>query len=180
MDHPKFISGDMTTAFIAEEYPDGFEGVELHSDDLRRSRPPAPQMHRVAEIRRTRVSGRMDNHERKVGTDWVVSLQGQSFAVVIDADRDGATVNFEGGEQLPRVLRLDAGRSAGNHARSNGEPAGAEGRQDHPGLPHPLPRRRSEGHVRTPRQAELAALMPEKGAARHLQDAALPDARAWS
>ena len=26
MDHPKFISGDMTTAFIAEEYPDGFEG----------------------------------------------------------------------------------------------------------------------------------------------------------
>ena len=27
MDHPKFISGDMTTAFIAEEYPDGFEGT---------------------------------------------------------------------------------------------------------------------------------------------------------
>ena len=32
MDHPKFISGDMTTAFIAEEYPDGFQGVELPED----------------------------------------------------------------------------------------------------------------------------------------------------
>ena len=46
-------------------------------------------MHRVAEIRRTRVSGRMDNHERHVGEDWVVSLQGESFPVTIAADRDG-------------------------------------------------------------------------------------------
>ena len=73
MDHPKFISGDMTTAFIAEEYPDGFEGVSLPEDDLRRIAASCAAMHRVAEIRRTRVSGRMDNHERKVGKRWVVS-----------------------------------------------------------------------------------------------------------
>ena len=36
MDHPKFTSGDMTTAFIAEEYPDGFQGVELNEAELRR------------------------------------------------------------------------------------------------------------------------------------------------
>ena len=36
MDHAKFISGDMTTAFIEEEYPDGFQGVELASETLRR------------------------------------------------------------------------------------------------------------------------------------------------
>ena len=36
MDHPKFISGEMTTAFIAEEYPDGFEGVTLGEGELRR------------------------------------------------------------------------------------------------------------------------------------------------
>ncbi|MGB0513106.1 MAG: acetyl/propionyl-CoA carboxylase subunit alpha, partial [Paracoccaceae bacterium] len=35
MDHPKFTSGDMTTAFIAEEYPDGFQGVELNEAELR-------------------------------------------------------------------------------------------------------------------------------------------------
>ncbi|MDP5347185.1 MAG: acetyl-CoA carboxylase biotin carboxylase subunit, partial [Paracoccaceae bacterium] len=70
MDHPKFISGDMTTAFIAEEYPDGFVGVTLPEGELRRVAAAAAAMHRVAEIRRARVSGRMDNHERKVGSDW--------------------------------------------------------------------------------------------------------------
>jgi propionyl-CoA carboxylase alpha chain len=29
MDHPRFISGEITTAFIAEEYPEGFDGVAL-------------------------------------------------------------------------------------------------------------------------------------------------------
>src|SRR6056297_3624763 len=62
MDHPKFVSGDMTTAFIAEEYPDGFDGVRLGEDALRRIAAGCAAMHRVAEIRRTRVSGRMDNH----------------------------------------------------------------------------------------------------------------------
>src|SRR6056297_1817627 len=86
MDHPKFVSGEMTTSFIAEEYPEGFDGVELDEDTLRRIAASCAAMHRVAEIRRTRVSGRMDNHERHVGEDWVVSLQGISFEVSIDAD----------------------------------------------------------------------------------------------
>ncbi|NRB36289.1 MAG: acetyl/propionyl/methylcrotonyl-CoA carboxylase subunit alpha, partial [Rhodobacteraceae bacterium] len=81
MDHSKFVSGDMTTAFIAEEYPDGFEGVTLSEEDLRRVAASCAAMHRVAEVRRTRVSGRMDNHERKVGDDWVVTLQGERFEV---------------------------------------------------------------------------------------------------
>ena len=29
MDHPRFVSGNITTAFIAEEYPDGFQGATL-------------------------------------------------------------------------------------------------------------------------------------------------------
>ncbi|MBT6545431.1 MAG: acetyl/propionyl/methylcrotonyl-CoA carboxylase subunit alpha, partial [Rhodobacteraceae bacterium] len=70
MDHPKFVSGDMTTAFIEEEYPDGFNGVSLPEADLRRIAVCCAAMHRVSEVRRTRVSGRMDNHERKVGVDW--------------------------------------------------------------------------------------------------------------
>ena len=161
MDHPKFVSGDMTTAFIAEEYPDGFEGVELPEAELRRIAAATAAMHRVAEIRRTRVSGRMDNHERKVGTDWVVTLQGQSFDVVIDADHDGSTVRFADGDpirvtsdwtpgdQLARIstdgdmLVLKVGKiSGGFRIRSRGADL--------------------KVHVRTPRQAELARKMPEK------------------
>ncbi len=97
MDHPKFAAGEVTTAFIAEEYPDGFAGVDLPDADLRRLAASAAAMYRVQEIRDARISGRMDNHEREVGTDWVISLAGQDFAVTIAADRDGASVKFADG-----------------------------------------------------------------------------------
>ncbi|WP_127557423.1 acetyl-CoA carboxylase biotin carboxylase subunit [Nioella ostreopsis] len=161
MDHPKFISGDMTTAFIAEEYPDGFEGVTLPEDDLRRVAASAAAMHRVAEIRRARVSGRMDNHERVVSTDWVVALQGESFPVHIDADHDGSTVTFPDGE----VLRVASDWTPGDQLAVldvNGSPLVLKVGKITQGF-----RLRTRGadlavKVRSPRQAELAALMPEK------------------
>jgi propionyl-CoA carboxylase alpha chain len=161
MDHPKFVAGDITTAFIAEEYPDGFEGVTLPEAMLRRIAAACAAMHRVAEIRRTRISGRMDNHERHVGEDWVVSLQGMHYPVTVAADRDGATVRFADGAAM-RVT-------------SDWTPGDQLARLDVDGSPLVLKvgkisggfRIRSRGadlkvHVRTPRQAELAALMPEK------------------
>ncbi len=161
MDHPKFMSGDMTTAFIAEEYPDGFEGVELSEDALRRIAAASAAMHRVAEIRRTRVSGRMDNHERRVGTDWNVAVQGQSFDVVISADRDGATVAFGDGA----TLRVTGDWTPGDQLAEmmvDGAPLVMKVGKISGGF-----RIRNRGadlrvHVRTPRQAELARLMPEK------------------
>ncbi|MBR9652467.1 acetyl-CoA carboxylase biotin carboxylase subunit [Thalassovita aquimarina] len=162
MDHPKFISGDMTTAFIAEEYPEGFEGVELPNDTLRRIAAAAAAMHRVAEIRRTRVSGRMDNHERRVGTDWVVTLQGHEFPVHIDADHDGSTVKFDDGS----ALRVASDWTPGDQLAEISFD-GHEGLVLKVGKISGGFRIRSRGadlkvHVRTPRQAELAKLMPEK------------------
>jgi propionyl-CoA carboxylase alpha chain len=110
MDHPRFVSGEITTAFIAEEYPEGFQGVTLAEPMLRRVAAAAAAMHRVAEIRRARISGRMDNHERRVGTDWVVTLQKTSFPVKIDADRTGATVRFEDGQKMRVVSNWTPGQ----------------------------------------------------------------------
>jgi len=161
MDHEKFTSGDMTTAFIEEEYPDGFEGVELGEAELRRIAAATAAMHRVAEIRRTRVSGRMDNHERRVGEDWVVTLQGTEFAVKIDADQDGASVTFNDGT----AMRVASGWTPGDQLATldvDGAPLVLKVGKISGGF-----RIRSRGadlkvHVRTPRQAELAKLMPEK------------------
>jgi propionyl-CoA carboxylase alpha chain len=97
MDHPKFVSGDMTTAFIEEEFPEGFQGVALDEATLRKIAACAAAMYRVGEIRDARVSGRMGNHERAVGSDWVISLGELDFETVIDADREGATVRFGDG-----------------------------------------------------------------------------------
>ncbi len=161
MDHPIFISGDMTTAFIEEQYPDGFQGVELGEKDLRRVAAAAAAMHRVAEIRRTRVSGRMDNHERRVGTDWVVTLQEHEFPVSIAADHDGSTVTFDDGS----VMRVASDWTPGDQLAEidlDGSPLVLKVGKVSGGF-----RLRTRGadlkvHVRTPRQAELARLMPEK------------------
>src|SRR5690606_25112565 len=104
MDHPRFVKGEITTAFIAEEYPDGFQGATLDEATLHRIAAAAAAMNRVAEIRRTRISGTMDNHTRRVGDDWVVTLQGRAFAVKIAADPEGSTVTIEGGP----VLRVES------------------------------------------------------------------------
>ncbi len=161
MDHEKFASGNITTAFIEEEYPEGFQGVELPDSDINRIAAAACAMYRVAEIRRTRVSGRMDNHERKVGDNWVVSAQGIDIPVTIAADPEGATVTLPDGADL--------------RVQSNWTPGDSLARLMVDGTPLVIKvdkitsgfRIRSRGAdlrvtVRTPRQAELAKLMPEK------------------
>ena len=100
MDHPRFTSGNITTAFIAEEYPDGFKGASLDPDLIRRVAAAAAAMNRVAEIRRTRISGTMDNHKRKVGDQWVVDIQGVQIPLTIAADPNGSTITFEDGTHL--------------------------------------------------------------------------------
>ncbi|MGB0904673.1 MAG: biotin/lipoyl-containing protein, partial [Mangrovicoccus sp.] len=95
MDHEKFISGDMSTAFIAEEYPEGFEGADLPFKVKKRLAACLAAANRVAEIRDAQISGRIGNHERVVGDEWVVGLAGDDFPVVISADPDGATVTFD-------------------------------------------------------------------------------------
>ncbi|MFA5537800.1 MAG: acetyl/propionyl/methylcrotonyl-CoA carboxylase subunit alpha [Gemmobacter sp.] len=161
MDHPRFVAGAMTTAFIAEEYPDGFEGAELPEPLLRRVAAAATAMNRVAEIRRARISGTMDNHERLVGTEWVVSVQGESFPVTVEADRQGATVRLADGEALRVVSDWLPGQPLAR-LDVNGEPLVLKVGKIPSGFRIRLRGADLKVHVRTPRAAELAALMPEK------------------
>ena len=95
MDHPKFVSGDMTTAFIAEEYPDGFAGVELPPDCLRHIAAAAGVMHRVSEMRRTQVSGRMADRERRMDENWVIRIGKDRYPVAIRVKQDGFEITFD-------------------------------------------------------------------------------------
>ena len=161
MDHKKFISGKITTAFIAEEYSEGFNGVDLNDDKIKDLAACAAAMNRVAEIRRTKISGRMDNHERRVGDDWVVQIAGKVFLVNVLADTAGANVIFEdetsirvSGDWLPgkKLANMTAGDKS-LVIKMNKITGGF--------------RMRTRGAdlkvlVRTPRQAELSKHMQEK------------------
>lgn len=161
MDHPVFINGDMTTAFIEEQYPDGFEGVTLSDDNNRRVAAACAAMYRVTEIRRTRVSGRMDNHERKVGSDWVVDVAGSSMAVSIEADKNGSTIHFDDGVSLRVTSDWTPGDQLANLMVGDAPLVLKVGK-----APGGF-RIRTRGAdlkvaVRSPRQAQLAGYMIEK------------------
>ena len=100
MQHSRFLEGDITTAFIEEEFPDGFRGSQLKNDKLQMIAAASSAMHRLAEIRRTRISGRMDNHTRRVESDWVVGLAGLDFEINLIGDKAGSNATFSDGTTL--------------------------------------------------------------------------------
>ena len=160
MDHPRFLSGNITTAFIDEEYPDGFQGATLDDALVARVAASAAAMNRVAEIRRTRISGTMDNHERRVGDDWVVSLQGQDLAVHIAADSAGSTVRI-GSTSLRVTSDWTPGQPLAR-LMVDGQPLVMKVAKISGGFRLRLRGADLKCHVRTPRAAELARLMIEK------------------
>jgi len=95
MDHEKFCSGDITTAFIAEEYPDGFEGVTIDEEAREKIAAAASVLNMISELRRTRLTGALANHTRKVGTDWVAVINKHHVPLTLnDLRNEGATVSI--------------------------------------------------------------------------------------
>jgi propionyl-CoA carboxylase alpha chain len=161
MAHPRFRAGDLATSFITEEWPEGFAGVDLADEDLRRVAAASAAMWRVAEIRRARVSGRIDHHERRVGSDWVVQVGDHAFPVTLAADLSGADVAFTDGSTLRVEGPWSPGRTLAR-LRVGGRPLLLKVEAATGGF-----RLRTGGadlraFVRAPREAELAALMPPK------------------
>jgi propionyl-CoA carboxylase alpha chain len=97
MQHPRFRSGELTTGFIAEEYPDGFHGAPA-SLELLRNLAAISAFIATAEADRARqVSGQLGDELDPPG-DWQVRIGGISHAVSMDEDDllvDGEPVDLE-------------------------------------------------------------------------------------
>jgi propionyl-CoA carboxylase alpha chain len=160
MDHPRFAAGDMTTGFIAEEYPEGFAGVEPDEATLRRLAALAAHMHVVGERRAAAISGAMRNHARETEADWVVALGGRHWAVRVSPTAGGSAVAFAD-QTLPvesdwrpgePLVRAQVDRTA-LHVKASRAAAGFRLRHRGADL---------RAQVLTARQATLAARLPEK------------------
>ena len=75
--HPKFVSGDFNTGFIAEHYGKGFHAEDVPHDDPDFLVALAAYMHRRYRARASGISGQLEGHGVKVGEKFVV--------VVLDA-----------------------------------------------------------------------------------------------
>ena len=106
MQHPRFRSGELTTGFIAEEYPDGFEGAAT-SEELMRNLAAIVGFIATADADRARrIDGQLSG-EHNVPGDWVVTSGDTKFAVSMSEDQitvDGSQIDlsmaYEPGEAL--------------------------------------------------------------------------------
>jgi len=90
MQHPRFRSGELTTGFIAEEYPEGFHGAAA-SDELKSKIAAVAGFVATARADRARrVDGQLAN-TLPPPSEWTVTIDKEDFAVVIDEDE--VTVN---------------------------------------------------------------------------------------
>ncbi|OBV12189.1 acetyl/propionyl/methylcrotonyl-CoA carboxylase subunit alpha [Erythrobacter dokdonensis] len=82
MQHPRFRSGELTTGFIAEEYPEGFTGAAT-SDDLKRILAAVCAGNEFTlQSRARRISGQLDG-PLPVTSEWLVKLGEERFEVVL-------------------------------------------------------------------------------------------------
>ncbi|NBC35797.1 ATP-grasp domain-containing protein [Novosphingobium sp. FSY-8] len=85
MQHPRFRSGELTTGFIAEEYPEGFTGAAT-SDALKADLAAIAGFIATARADRAlQVSDQLANTLAPNGA-WAVTIDGVSHDVVVDAD----------------------------------------------------------------------------------------------
>ncbi len=170
-DHDRFARGDITTAFIAEEYPEGFLGAPENSGHTRKIAAVCTLMHDIKEHRAAQISGSLQNHERDVPDLWSVAVKSPTGedrvysadvngetgvrTIVMNDDSDKAalelevSLNWRPGEEIVRAY-VDS-RAFTFKARAI--PEGY--RVWHRGVEFDIA-------VRNPRAAELALLMPLK------------------
>ncbi|KQM13804.1 acetyl-CoA carboxylase biotin carboxylase subunit [Novosphingobium sp. Leaf2] len=125
MQHPRFRSGELTTGFIAEEYPEGFHGAPA-SDDLKVKLAAVAAFVATARADRSRrIEGQLGRALQPPG-EWTVTIDGAAYDVALDEDLltvNGQEVDLEleytpgdrfveaevNGEEL--VLKLEASRT---------------------------------------------------------------------
>jgi propionyl-CoA carboxylase alpha chain len=161
MRNERFRSGNITTAFIAEEFKDGFHGVEINDDEYRHLAAIAVCVHYETETRAAKHSGVLDNHKRRVGFEWIVVFSGHSFKTVILPVEGGAQVRVGDGPISHIEHNWTPGQTLGEFAFADGltrckldlTPKGYRLRYGGADL---------LAKIYTPRVAELAKLMPIK------------------
>jgi propionyl-CoA carboxylase alpha chain len=161
MHHPRWIEGNLSTGFIAEEFPEGFSLPAPQGEVAFRMAAIAIACDHAMNQRKRNVSAQMEGW-RKVAFDRtrIVTLGSERFegevteqggAVVIAFGERSITIvsDWRPGEPVWRGALDGVAIAAQVRAILNGVALGHAGGY-------------ADAHVYTMREAELAALMPEK------------------
>jgi propionyl-CoA carboxylase alpha chain len=97
MQHPRFRSGELTTGFIAEEWPEGFHGAETDAETRRVLAAVAGVLATADADRAQRIEGQLNGPNPPPG-DWTVRIGAQDYAISLEEEAitvDGEPVALE-------------------------------------------------------------------------------------
>ncbi len=110
LQHPRFVSGDFTTGFIAEEYPDGFKKDSVQATDPKRLAALAAFMRYRYLERIQMIEGQLVGHEMTIAKKFVVvnntgvgsKKNTQELPVRIELKNEIYSVYIEGANDVSR------------------------------------------------------------------------------
>jgi propionyl-CoA carboxylase alpha chain len=170
--HPKFVSGDFNTGFIAEQYAHGFRAEDVPHEDHDFLAALAAFVRRKSRERAAGLSGQLPGYDVQIGQDYAVVELGQG------GDNRYVSVHVDEFIGKPGVAQITiAGKTYAIESKSrlndiriegtcNGKPFTAQ--IERGTLKNPLVLQvqhngtRIEALVMSPRMAELHKLMPFK------------------
>jgi len=109
MQHPRFRSGNITTGFIAEEYPEGFTGAPASDELLRDLAAIAAFAGHATDHRACAVSGQLNGPVPPAGPR-VVRIGKATHEVAIDARAEGVLARVDGGDPVELIGRWAPGQ----------------------------------------------------------------------
>ena len=165
MQHPRWREGKLSTGFIAEEYPEGFKARKAEGAERNVLAAVAAVIDHLANTRRREISHQMTGRAVTFAKRRVVNLSGESVAIEVSGEAGKPFhVSFAGGD----VVAVDAKWAPGEPVWSGtvgGKAVAVQVRPILNGLRLSYRGIQTDVFVYTEREAELAALMPEKVAA---------------
>ena len=157
--HPRFVSGDISTNFIEQEYPGGFIGAELTSEITKVFLGVATTIFLRDAERAAKISGQTPGRERAIGARWVINVDGVDYPVYARPDQDvGYFIT-----QNRKLISVKTSWRLGNRlfqATINNDPVSVQIKHLQEGYLLTYGGAQVAVRVRTPRVAELAQFMP--------------------
>jgi propionyl-CoA carboxylase alpha chain len=167
--HPRFVAGRLSTGFIAEEFPEGFAGLQPSRETTALLIAVAAAVHHQHWVRDNAISGRLKTARPAGSSEWVVLTNGERHEVAVAETAGGfAAIGNDSSFELVSDWRLGEPlyrtHVDGRAVTVQVERSGIGYRVSHGGA-------QLEVRVLSRRAAELSAIMPPKRVAdtsRHL------------
>ena len=165
--HERFRTGNITTNFIAEEYPDGFRGAELEPEDFTAFVAVAALAHARITERNRLIDGQLSYNMTPVDGDWTFMLGLTPVPITIEDEGDEVVVTVCAGDHPVPTGAIEfqgdwmpgeavfRGEVNGEIISAQIESFGIGWNITHAGKTLPI-------HVVHPRTAELLKHMPRK------------------